>query len=199
MHSFKNTEIYEKVKDGKTGCIIFDFGAYAPYDSNVVFKLGVGLDELSDQKINHRYPNKFYHTISRKYGRRISKIGYPYYIDLSDDMDIDEQLMSISIEYGNAEETVTSIFLLQLNLTKDKPVCGLSLRLSVPEWKFRFESERVSYHESNRVWTPIRWNTVPCENEILLNLAVSDEESLVNIYNTVIEPCSCKIEELMIV
>lgn len=75
------SELKDKIADGKTGCIVFDFGI-APFWDNIDIKLSLGSVELPDQKINHRYRNKSYYTITRKYGRKLSKIGYPYFFPL---------------------------------------------------------------------------------------------------------------------
>lgn len=189
-------EIGEKIKDGKTGCIVFDFGAYFPYDDEIVFRIGVGLEKFTDQKTNHRYPNKNYHTISRTYGRKTSKIGYPYYIDITELTEREEQIMLLDLEFGSPyEATSNSVFPLQLNLTKDKPVCGLSLRFIVEEWRFNF----TSYQWQDKGWIPIRWsNVADSEGIIPLNIADTNYKKAVELYDTTIEPLACKPEHLIL-
>lgn len=77
------SELENELNQNK-GCIIFDFGCYFPYSNvqDLIFDFHLGLESFSDKKMNHRYPNKSYQTISRKYGRKVSKLGYPYFFDI---------------------------------------------------------------------------------------------------------------------
>ena len=81
-----------------------------------------------DCELNHRYPNKEYYTISRKYGRRLSKIGYPYFLDLQDG----KQKLLISIHYSLLDTLINIKFPIEINLTEMNPVCGLGIRY-IPE------------------------------------------------------------------
>lgn len=71
-------ELGEEISKGK-GCIVFDF-PYADQDF-LIFKFKLGEEELEPYKYNHRYPNKDYVTISKKMGRRVSRIGYPVFVN----------------------------------------------------------------------------------------------------------------------
>lgn len=81
-------ELEHEIVDNKKGCIVIDAGVFFPYmddpENPLVFSLDIGMNPLEDVKLNHRYPNRGYYTITRKYGRRVSKIGYPYFVDLSE-------------------------------------------------------------------------------------------------------------------
>ena len=98
-------ELGDEVTYNHKGCIVFDSIVYLPFenicDSNFQFSFGIDGYPFMDCKLNHRYPNKEYYTISRKYGRRLSKIGYPYFLDLQDG----KQKLLISI---NGELILTS-------------------------------------------------------------------------------------------
>ena len=79
-------ELGEEISKGK-GCIVFDFACYFPYADQdfLIFKFKLGEEELEPYKYNHRYPNKDYVTISKKMGRRVSRIGYPVFVDLNEE------------------------------------------------------------------------------------------------------------------
>lgn len=81
-------ELADEVTYNHKACIVFDSIVYFPFENirGSNFQFGVGIDgyPFMDCELNHRYPNKEYYTISRKYGRRLSKIGYPYFLDLQD-------------------------------------------------------------------------------------------------------------------
>lgn len=67
-------------------CIVFDFGCYFPYSNPevLVFDFSLGMETIKDYKLNKRYSNKCYQTISRKYGRKVSKVGYPYVMKINE-------------------------------------------------------------------------------------------------------------------
>lgn len=125
-------EIEEQLQQGK-GCIVFDFGLFFPYRLNegdkLIYKFQLGLEKLCDMKLNHRYPNKQYYTITKTYGRKLSKCGYPYFFDLKENKPF---LALLTLTTGliiNGEETsFDMIFPLEVQLTAEHPVCGLSLR-----------------------------------------------------------------------
>ena len=89
-------ELGEEISKGK-GCIVFDFACYFPYADQdfLIFKFKLGEEELEPYKYNHRYPNKDYVTISKKMGRRVSRIGYPVFVDLNE-----EYFFILEIEVG---------------------------------------------------------------------------------------------------
>lgn len=61
-----NDEI--KLKENEC-CIVFDFGCYCPYadTEHFVFDFKFDGQTLNDKVINHRYPNKAYQTITKKF------------------------------------------------------------------------------------------------------------------------------------
>ena len=65
-----NNEI--KLKEDEC-CIVFDFGCYYPYEDadHLFFDFEFDGQIFNDKVINHRYPNKSYQTITKKYGRRL--------------------------------------------------------------------------------------------------------------------------------
>lgn len=142
--------------DNGLGCIILDFGCYFPYDNQDLldFSFSIGLNQPTDYKLNHRYPNKNYVTISKKSGRKLSKMGYPYFLELG------EHPMLLSVTLGvrifneqlqmSKDYKLSMVFPIQVNLTKEKPVSALS---------FRFDAEKsqidIRSFPKNRVrhWT----------------------------------------------
>ena len=192
-------EVKDKLNDGKTGCIIFDFAAYFPYSNNLIFNITLGTNELPDQKLNHRYYwNKNFKTISRKYGRKVSKIGYPHFFSLEDDIAL------LVVEVGvckpnetDTNEIIKAIFPLKLSLTKDKPICGLSLNLNVEKMEFYFES--YGKKEENSSIESIRWSSDPkTDNVVPLEIADADKECGSLLFCTPLEPFAVTPEELII-
>ena len=121
MEEFMNIELIKneiQLADDEC-CIVFDFGCYFPYANSEVltFDFALGMEEFNDYKINHRYPNKQHQTISKKYGRKVSKLGYPYIMKLSE-----QHPMLLCLKVGIKEQYITMIFPLQTNMTKDKPI-----------------------------------------------------------------------------
>lgn len=186
-----NKELIEKelqLADDE-GCIVFDFGCYFPYSNFEVltFDFSLGMEKFDDYKINHRYPNKGYQTISKKYGRKVSKIGYPYVMKLNE-----QHPMLLSLKVGIKEDYITLTFPLKNKLTKDKPICGLTLHYNFDKNEFRF----ISYEKAtNGGWWQHNWYSHKveddrmCDKDILLNAPhrVSDESYML-IYDDVIEP-----------
>lgn len=190
-------EVKDKLSDGKTGCIIFDFGAYFPYSNNLIFNITLGMNELPDQKLNRRYNNKSYRTISKKYGRKVSKIGYPHFFPLEDNTAL--LVVKVGVCKPNetdTNETIKAVFPLKLNLTKDDPICGLSLRLNVEKMEFNFKS----YGEKNNGHIEIvNWSSDPkIDTVIPLEIADADKECGSLLFCTPLEPFAVTLEELII-
>lgn len=133
-------------------CIVFDFGCYFPYSNFEVlnFSFSLGMESFDDVKVNHRYPNKSYQTISKKYGRKISKMGYPYVMKLNE-----QGPMLLCLKVGLCDKYMTLVFPVETNMTKEKPICGLSLHYMFDDSKFYFESHELA--EDGIGWHPHDW------------------------------------------
>ena len=117
---------------------MFYFECYFPYADQdfLIFKFKLGEEELEPYKYNHRYPNKDYVTISKKMGRRVSRIGYPVFVDLNE-----EYFFILEIEVGIKDyKTVKLDFPVIVKLTEEKPVCNLGFRFNFDAATFQFES-----------------------------------------------------------
>ncbi len=162
-------------------CIIFDFGCYFPYSNPDVltFNFSIGMENFNDYKLNHRYFNKLYQTITRKYGRKLSRLGYPYVMKLNE-----QSLMLLRVNVGIKERYMSLIFPLQTHMTKDKPICKLSLNYIFDESRFYFRSHGESETKC--------WNNDSSNDNYdyaLLNAPErADDDSNVLIFNDVIEP-----------
>jgi hypothetical protein len=180
-------------------CIIFDFGCYFPY-SNIeilTFDFSLGMEEFDDYKINHRYPNKGYQTISKKYGRKVSKVGYPYI------MKLDEQSpILLCLKVGIKKQYITMIFPLQTNMTKDKPTCALSFQYDFVKSEFYFISHEKA---ENQCWYHHIWRNYEVESDkksdsdVLLNTPCKvGDDSYTFLYDNIIEPCPATLSDLML-
>lgn len=192
-------EVQEKLSDGKTGCIIFDLACYFPYDADLTFDFKLGLNELTDKEVNHRYDNKAYHTISRTYGREVSKIGYPYFFDL-DEYKSDAMLLNITVGSGKSGEILplNLIFPIAIKLTKKEPICTLSMRYYFPDGICKFTSHKRD--NINMGWKPVLWTTIDEEDDESITLMNADVDKKTNtiLFSDVITPCPDKPENLLV-
>lgn len=78
-----------------------------PYSNSngLTFDFSLGMEEFKDYKINNRYSNKYYQTISRKYRRKVSKIGYPYVMKLNE-----QAPMLLTLKIGIEDKYITLVF-----------------------------------------------------------------------------------------
>lgn len=193
-------------------CILFDFGCYFPYSNFDVltFEFNLGTEEFADYKINHRYPNKNWHTISKKYGRKLSKLGYPYIMKLNE-----QEPMTLCLRVGIKEKYMTLLFPIQTSMTKDKPICGLSLEYKFEESRFCFTSYEKE-KEDDLGWRPHRWWSSKVDGielsefDTLLSpprigtLRLSDFDLgtdyiyIANYIEDVIEPCPSTLLDLLV-
>lgn len=179
-------------------CIVFDLGCYFPYANPEVltFDFQLGMETFDDYKLNHRYPNKGYQTISKKYGRRVSKLGYPYI------MKLDKQgIMLLCINIGINNDYLQLLFPVVTEMTKEKPVCGLTLHYLFDKNEFCFTSYEAA---KDGGWYGHTWSNheliVPGKNDILLDTPHRvSEDSFALIYDNVITPCPSTMEDLLII
>lgn len=179
-------------------CIVFDLGCYFPYSNanELTFDFALGMEQFNDYKINSRYPNKYYKTISRKYGRKVSKIGYPYVMKLNEQNPI---LLCLNI--GVKDKYITLIFPIHTKMTKDKPICALKFHYMFDENKFYFisheKSKELSYHQ--HIWKNYKSeNETNNDNEIMLNVLSIDKDSNTIIYEDIVEPYSLSLQDLLV-
>lgn len=180
-------------------CIVFDFGCYFPYSNSdiLTFDFSLGMNKFDDYKLNHRYPNKCYQTISKKYGRKVSKLGYPYIMKLNE-----QSPMLLNLKVGLKGQCITTIFPIQTKMTKDKPVCGLTLHWDFDKSNFRF----ISYEkEDNGGWQQHNWYSYEVEtdrmgdSDILLGTPQKvDDDSFTIIYSDIIELFPTPLLELVL-
>lgn len=180
-------------------CIVFDFGCYFPYANQEILSFGfsLGTERFEDYKLNHRYPNTGYRTISKKYGRKISKLGYPYI------MKLDKQgIMFLCIEVGLKGECLKLIFPIETRMTKESPACGLSLHYFFDRDEFCFTSyENVErghgrWHQHN--WSNYELQGIKGKNNILLDTPCRPDDTLTLRYDTIITPYPSALEDLLI-
>jgi hypothetical protein len=180
-------------------CIVFDFGCYFPYSNfNILtFGFSLGMEGFNDYKINHRYPNKGYQTISKKYGRKVSKIGYPYTMKLNEQFPI-----LLCLKVGIKNQYITLVFLLKTNMTKDKPICSLELNYDFDKNKFYFMSHAKAESEG---WYRYIWRSHEDENDekgsndiLLSSPRKVDDNSYTLLYDDIIEPCPSSLSELLL-
>lgn len=197
-------EISEQLQQGK-GCIVFDFGLFFPYRLNegdkIIYKFQLGSEELHDMKLNHRYPNKRYYTITKTYGRKLSKCGYPYFFDLKENEPFFALLnLTTGLVMNGEESSFNMIFPLEVQLTAERPVCGLSLRQNFDESRIKFVSHKSEKNCPG--WTPHYWSNelLPEEenNDFTLLKTPHKLGDKTVIFDTVISPFAEKANNLLL-
>lgn len=187
---FDNEKIRNEIQlaEGEC-CIIFDFGCFFPYANPEVltFEFSLGEEKITDFKLNHRYPNRGYQTISKKMGLKVSKVGYPYIMKL----DEQETPILLCLKIGIKEEYMTLIFPLLTSMTKEKPFCVLELHYDFDAHTFRFGTYEPS--EDGMGWYVHNWrNFEPkysAERDILLGCPTRvDEDDYTVVYNEILTP-----------
>ena len=189
-------------------CIIFDFACYFPYANVEVLEFGFsfGQVEHNDFKLNHRYPNKNYQTISKKYGRQLSKMGYPVVMKLSEQSPV---RLVLKVGFHDNWQT-TLIFPLLTNMTKERPVCALSLHFNF-DWRTKEKLGKfsfISYEKDENGWLQHRWRNYDIEddvpaipNDIIFETpdCLKIEESIYTfIYKETITPFSSSLADLIV-
>lgn len=188
-------ELGGKLPEGK-GCINFDFACLFPYDNQEVltFEFGLGEEEIGSQKHNHRYPNRNYVTISKKLGRKVSKIGFPLLVDLND-----EQLMILWIKVVIKDKVVKLVFPVKITVTKDEPVATL-------EGHFNFDKSRFTFitykYVSDGGWEQIVWTNdleyVDDPRVTIMSNVFIDKDNSTAIYHTPITLASQPLENCLV-
>lgn len=128
------------------GCILLDFGCYFPYSNQDILVFDIALEndislennKLPHQKLNHRYPNNCYMTISKTYGRKICKAGYPIVAPIEE---LNKYKMLV-ITVGVEEKYAKLKFPIEICLDREHPVCDLIFHFFIDDYSFIFETYR---------------------------------------------------------
>ncbi|WP_317312371.1 hypothetical protein [Clostridium thermobutyricum] len=179
-------------------CLVFDLGCYFPYSNSneLNFDFTLGMEQFNDYKINNRYPNRYYKTISRKYGRKVSKIGYPYVMKLNE-----QNHMLLCLNIGIKDKYITFVFPIYTKMTKDKPICALKFHYMFDKNEFYFisyeKAENCGYYK--HIWSSYKIeDEINNNNEILLNISSIDKDSNMIVYENIIEPYSLSLHDLLV-
>lgn len=183
-------------------CIVFDFGCHFPYKNTevLIFDFALGMEQINDFKLNSRYPNKNWATISKKYDRKVSKLGYPYVMKLNE-----QGPMALDIKVGiRDQDAMTLAFCLETNMTKEKPACLLRLAYDFEKSAFCLSS----YEEGKGVGSiPHYWynndegkdlKAMDFPNDVMLEVSEADPQALTVVYKDLITAYPCALEDLPI-
>lgn len=194
---FLNNEAVKELggKLNGKGCIVFDLACYFPYSNQEILNFGFRLDneEPEPYKLNHRYPNRGYVTISKKDGRRLSKLGYPLFVELDR-----EQSVMLSVIIGTNDDEGELLFPIHVTLTKEEPVCALGMHLDYDKKNLDFSS---CYKKDDCGWHRVIWvnpGHPPCNREDMRYLGAPDvyTDDGITIYHDVIRPYPQRLEDL---
>lgn len=162
--------------DEADACIVFDFGIMNDIE-NLDFSFSLGMEEMTDIKLNRRYPNKTYRTITRKYGRKLSKVGYPYMLKLEEKMD-EIMLLAVRVGEDGTGNYLELIFPLEVHLSKEKPILGIRFLID-EEFNLWISSSRYSRdNKIENVELTNKPNKNNCKN-ILATPTRSSEHTLI--------------------
>lgn len=180
-------------------CAVFDFSCLFPYSNPEIltFNFSLGEERFDDYKMNHRYPNKFYQTISRRYGRKVSKLGYPYVMKLEE---CNQGPILLCVNVGIKEQYLTLIFPLLLTMTKERPLCNLSFKYNFDKNQFYFESSKKTEDGSylSLIWKSHE-ESDGCFGDItVLNAPerIGGDDSSTLVYEDIIEPRPVALDHL---
>lgn len=162
--------------DGANACVVFDFGIINPLD-NLDFSFSLGMEDITDIKLNRRYPNKIYRTISRKYGRKLSKVGYPYMIKLKEKMN-ETWLLVVRVGEKGTDNYLEMVFPLEVHLSKEKPI--LYIQFLIDEefglWIYSLRYSKDNKIESSELTNKLNKN---CCKNILATPTKNGEHTLI--------------------
>ena len=111
-------------------CLILDGGVIyeGVSEKSVEFTIDIDGKKLPDSVVNHRYPNKIYHTFTKKYGKRRSTIGYPILFGFDKNGRVSKTIqMDIHIEIEGRSINISVP--IKLNMSRENPVCGLEFHI----------------------------------------------------------------------
>lgn len=131
--------------DGANACVVFDFGIinYSKnLRENLDFSFSLGMEEMTDIKINRRYPNKTYRTITKKYGRKLSKVGYPYMLKINNTID-ETWLLVVKVGEKETDNYLEMMFPVEVHLSKEKPILRIQFLID-NEFNLWISSSRYS-------------------------------------------------------
>ncbi|MDZ4994418.1 hypothetical protein GNF80_15835 [Clostridium perfringens] len=179
-------------------CIVFDFGCYFPYlnSNELSFNFSLGMEEFKDYKINNRYLNKCYQTISKKYGRKVSKIGYPYVMKLKEQVP-----MLLNLNIGIKDKYITLVFPIHTKMTKEKPICALKFHYMFDKNEFYFlsyeKNKDCGYHQ--HIWRNYKSeDKTNSNNDIILNAPNIIDNSCTFVYGEIINPYELALQDLLL-
>lgn len=191
-------ELDNEALEGR-GCIILDLACYFPYSNQEVLTFDFRLDDEDPEpyRLNHRYPNNGYVTVSKKMGRRLSKLGYPFFVHLDR-----QQSLLLSVIAGIGDDAMEFIIPIHVTLTKDMPVCALSMHFDFDKKEFDFSSNRCV--DPKGAWKRKVWLShghSPMEREKTEYLGQPDvyTDSNIVVYHDPVKPYPQKIEELALI
>ncbi|PWX25726.1 hypothetical protein CYK95_12625 [Clostridium perfringens] len=168
-------------------CIVFDFGCYFPYSNynELTFDFTLGMEQFDDYKINNRYPNKCYRTISRKYGSKVSKLGYPYVMKLNE-----QNPILLCLNVGIRDKYITLVFPIHTEMTKDKPICTLKFHYMFDKHEFYFISDEKAKDGGYRQHI---WGNYRVEDKTNI-----DDNSHTLVYENIIKPYALSLQDLLL-
>lgn len=160
------------------GCILFDFSCFFSYLNSEIltFNFSLGSEEIGAYKLNHRYDNKNHITISKKNGRKLSNIGYPYIIKLN----AQPYIALLKINVGIKDQYISLIFPIEIDLTPENPIRTLSFH-------YIFEQNKFYFTANEKHWGNYDIDHI-CENNFVLLDPPNKLDERTLIYDTVIIP-----------
>ncbi len=155
---------YYEPESENNGCLVIDYSCYFPYANQEDVKLGLKIngEGVGDCKLNHRYPNKDYVTLSKTYGKKVCSHGYPIIIPFNQKGKKIDITIAMTIGKGKTTEIEFPVVMWP---TEEKPHSLLRIVWSINEEEknggsFYMESSGNSMRPDGkesldeRIWAP---------------------------------------------
>lgn len=149
------------------GIFIIDFGAYFPFCNQEILKLdcSIGTDEAilssENKKLNHRYPNKGYVTLSKKCGKHVCYSGYFW----EQDIDFLNSIKHITFSFGAQGQIVNLTVPTTLSLDRNYPYTAIDCNVDLEDVENDINVDITAYHPDLDMngkcasWTPKIYST----------------------------------------
>lgn len=169
--------------DGQA-CLILDGGVFCENEDekSIDFTIDIDGERLPDSVVNHRYPNTSYHTFTKKYGRRRCKVGYPILFEFDENGRVSKTIQ-LNVHVKTSDHSLNITIPVKLDLTREKPVCGLTFYIYFNSLLLRFFS--YEFDTKSGFWNQHEW---ACYDEKMRDIDKHLREYELNLKLTCVDP-----------
>ncbi|MCR5837066.1 MAG: hypothetical protein K6G88_11215 [Lachnospiraceae bacterium] len=141
----KEFERFGFVNDGNLGVVNLDVGVYFPYanQDDIIIQFALLDSQILEDNVdsclsrflyddiqcNHRYPNEYYITASKRKGRKVCKTGYPIIKPICELNG--SKWLAISVYPRQVKQKHIYCYPVSIDLSKDRCVTGVGIRINI--------------------------------------------------------------------